>query len=1037
MIATVLGVLAANRTAWRRARNLRTAARSRQVVRRTSMLPGPLGWAALAGVLLMLAGAAVIAFHARLLWTVAQREQAPTALASLRTVLAGVSFTVPDKVGIVAGQNDGAMLLVATGMRAQEPLRIDMCTQVLDPAHPRLLPLRIGLSFNEAAALAARNEAAGRPATLRNIVLGDGLPHIEIGGGDARTGPLTLSWEGSARWVGDDGAAAQGNATFRQQGWLLLGEQDALHLYRRKNAACPQAGELVLQRYRAAAQPAASALVTVLPFNGPAVTARLAPGRYNVPNSPAPTVEDGTLFAELREHGLLRLRPDGLAELAPPDLAAWRALPAQARVAGAAQWDGPPLDSDAHRLLDHLYHRADGDYLREQVRVFNSERRLLAWRARALPDGARWLATASGAPLTTSASLPPSAARLFDRLPEGWGPWSRVAEAAERNELALALPAAASAGQTLELMLAGRVVSVRGASVRSREGACTGRACPAADSVQKMVLDLEPGARIVTLVASPIDAAGLAEARYRHLDVVGGQLAWRALPPAQAPVHEASANVTLADRNGVALWTGGQPSALAVQAGLAPLLGIRPEHVNSIAGMLARLPAASGEHSARLTLDLGMQVAAQSALECIGMRRGAWDGRACHGGKAIPPGRQAGLVLLDTEAGEILAAAGAGMASVDAANWDEVRNFDAADPAASPLRLPALQHDGGRDRSPGSTFKIVSALGLELAAQRDARLDAVLGGLPLDSLDALARAKGFAFRTAAATYPAQTTRAHITNFRDQGLSRRAQDGQLGLEQALTYSLNTWFAWSAELSDRTLLGKPEGGLPDLQALDPSALRAVRPILDMAWRLGFGQALRLDGGLLPAGYRWSDWDALQATPAGIDPVRSRHELRQMAIGLRMQATPLQMAVAAGAVGQGTTIVPRLLAELDGHAASAAPGQPLGVRLDRIRAGMKGVIDRGTGAGAFRDARFAPLRPGLYGKTGTAPTGERDANGRELATVWFTGWLEPGSMPGQRHRLAFATFVSRSEATGGEHAAPIVAALLDALGRRTPAH
>src|SRR5205085_4207888 len=218
---------------------------------------------------------------------------------------------------------------------------------------------------------------------------------------------------------------------------------------------------------------------------------------------------------------------------------------------------------------------------------------------------------------------------------------------------------------------------------------------------------------------------------------------------------------------------------------------------------------------------------------------------------------------------------------------------------------------GGAERSPGSTFKIVSALGLELAARQDARLDALLAGAPLGAINAAAAERGYAFRTDASTYPIDG-RARITNFRDQGLDRRAQDGRLGLQQALTYSLNTWFAWTGELSDRSLFGRPEGGAPDLQPLAPGSLDAVRPIVAMARRLGFGQALRLDGGLLPLDYPWSSWDALQTTPAGIDPVHTRHELRQMAIGLRMQATPLQMALAAGAVGQGRIIHPRLLAE-----------------------------------------------------------------------------------------------------------------------------
>ena len=368
---------------------------------------------------------------------------------------------------------------------------------------------------------------------------------------------------------------------------------------------------------------------------------------------------------------------------------------------------------------------------------------------------------------------------------------------------------------------------------------------------------------------------------------------------------------------------------------------------------------------------------------------------------------------------------GAGGGVAPATPWSELRDFDRVDPARSPLRQAALQHDGGSERSPGSTFKIVSALGLELAARRDPDLDALLGGQPLDRIDALARERGFAFRSGAATYPATGKGARITNFRDGTLERRAQDGKLGLEQALAYSLNTWFAWAAELGDASLFGKPAGGVPSLRAIDPEALAGVRPIVDMARRLGFEQPLALDGGLLPAAYDWRNWDALQASRAGIDPIGARHELRQMAIGLRMQATPLHMAMVAGAVGEGRAIAPRLLLSLNGRDAPAMAGASLGVRLDRVRAGLKGVVMHGTAASAFRAPEFDGLRGGLYGKTGTAPSGP---DGQ--ATVWFTGWLEPGSIPGSTRRVAFAAFVSRSEATGGEHAAPVVAGLLRSM-------
>jgi cell division protein FtsI/penicillin-binding protein 2 len=433
-----------------------------------------------------------------------------------------------------------------------------------------------------------------------------------------------------------------------------------------------------------------------------------------------------------------------------------------------------------------------------------------------------------------------------------------------------------------------------------------------------------------------------------------------------------------------------------------------------------------------MTLDLALQRASHAALDCIGMRRGRWDGAACSGGQTPPAGRQAGIVIIDTASGDVLAAAGAGTVPVGDANWNEVRDFDRANPDRSPLRLPAFQHDGGAHRSPGSTFKIVSALGLELAARRDPQIDALLAGMPLPALNRMAARRGFAFQTDAASYPAGTRLAHITNYKDQHLDRRAVDGRLGLSQALTYSLNTWFAWSGELSDASLFGKADGGAPDLRALDAGALDGVRPIAAMARRIGFERELRLDGGLLPDDFRWSAWDALQASVARIDPVHTRHELRQMAIGLRMQATPPHMTMAAGAVGEGRAIAPRLLLDLDGRKADRPDTAPLGVRLDRIRAGMKGVVDTGTAAGAFRAPQLASVRRGLSGKTGTSPSQVAGPDGvqRELATVWFTGWLEPGSLPGREGRIAVAAFVSHSEGSGGEHAAPVVAAVLASM-------
>jgi cell division protein FtsI/penicillin-binding protein 2 len=1044
MFATVFAGLAANGRARRRARNLRAGAVPG--VPAVCAVPGRAAmrwWLALAALGFVVAGAVLIAGHARSLGAAAASRSAAGSgpvrtLAAFQPALPGASFGVPLVPAVNLAAQPGGALLVVANVRAARPVVIDLCSQALAGAGGRLAPLRIGYRFADVARWAGRNATAASPVTLRNIVLAGGpMPQVDISGSLGMS--LQLAWRGEARWIGDASAGAiargpQGAVALGREGWLVWGENRALHIARRASAACAEGGELVLTSYPGEAG-SAGALVAGFPEHGPMRSAYLAPGDYRVPSDPPAELEDGALFDSLLARGFVRLAPKGMIETVPRDLLQWRAADPAQRAADLHGWDGVVLDARGLRLLERLHARADGAYVREQIRVFNGERRLLAWRLRP-GASATWLAQAGAVAAGTVETMPLGAARLFDSLPQGWAPWRRLADwpaGATSARLVLTLAQPARGDERIELMLAGRVRTIAGAALSGGRAVCGGRACTGADDVRELVLAPRPGTRQVVIEATPLDLAALngsGDGPYRHLQVKDGRLAWQAIAPLHRATPGVAAAVLLADRDGAPLWEAGGATAEARAAGLSTLLGLNPQHGSSVAGMLARVPAPDGRpHAATLTLDLGLQRAAQAVLDCVGVRRGQWDGARCLGGAAPPAGRQAGLVLLDTGSGDILAAASsAAGASPAAANWNELRDFDRVDPARSPLRQAAFQHDGGAERSPGSTFKIVSALGLELAAQRDPRLDDLLGGMPLADLNRFAAARGFAFRTDGATYPYNGHGARITNFRDGTLDRRAQDGKLGLAQALTWSLNTWFAWSAELSDASLFGKAQGGAPSLRALDDTAFTGVRPIAEMAQRLGFERPLPLDGGLLPPDFAWRNWDALQASVAGFDPIGSRHELRQMAIGLRMQATPLHMALAAGAVGEGRAIAPRLLLALDGRRAAAQQGAPLGVRLDRIRAGLHGVVAKGTAASAFRAAQFDGMRPGLYGKTGTAPVGQ---DGQ--ATVWFTGWLEPGSIPGQTRRLAFAAFVSRSEATGGEHAAPVVAAMLRTMAQK----
>ena len=1007
--ATLIDAVAAGRTARRRGRNLRLGARPA-----TRGRPDLNLWLLLAcGAAVF--GAVVLVLAARSLPASGGVHADTAALAVLQPLLGGATVRVPREPGIDIVQHGAAALVVASGMRLEAPLRVDLCTQLREPRRTSLAPLRIGYPFADLAATSS---------TVLLSAPGSTMPRADLDG-DGR-GALRLRWDagaGRAAWIGDAGngvlaRGARGAGLLGSAGWLVW-KDGALRFTRRASSACPQAGELLLQRL--VPGPAGIGLVQAFGPGAVLPALHLAPGAYQVPASRPRGLEDALLFEQLQARGLIRLGANGLAELAPRDLAAWIAAGPQGR-APLPGWEGLRLDEAGRKLLDRLYYRADGAYVREQLRVFNSERRLLAWRLRP-GSQAQWQASVGAVPVAQDEGLPVAAMRLFARLPEDWAPWRRVAAWDGGGQAATAL-LALDRVEPLEMLLAGRLRRVSGASVTVR-GACDGRACRDPDAVQHVLLAPQPGARRIVLEVEPLDLAqlaGTADAAYRHVRVEGGRLGWHALPAAQSPLRPALAEVRLSGRGGEALWTDGRASAAAQAAGLGPLLGVHREHASSVAGMLARLPGSA--HTARLSLDLGLQAAAQAALECIGLRQGRWDGKQCHGGGAVPVERQAGLVLLDAGNGDVLAAAGGGMGAIDPARWPEVRDFDRADPARSPLRLPAFQHDGGARRAPGSTFKVVTALGLEAAAHGDARLERLLGGMPLADIDGMARDSGYGFRTGAPAYPLDGG-ARITNFREQLAGSRAVEGRFGLAQAMTHSVNTWFAWTAELGDRSLGGRAHGGMPGVRALEPEALDGLRPVAGMARKLGFGTPLRLDGGLLPEDFRWTAWDALQASPALLDPIQTRHEVRQMAIGLRMQATPLQMALVAAAVGQGRLVAPRLLLELDGRPAALRPGEQLGVRLDRIRAGMKGVVEGGTAASAFRGREFDGLRRGLFGKTGTAPTGDEG-----MATVWFMGWLEPGSLPGQTRRLAFAAFVSQSGLTGGAHAAPMVAAVLRSM-------
>jgi hypothetical protein len=1012
---------------WRRARNVRKGqgARGPRVPRQALALAALFMLAAGAGALL-------IVIHARMLGAAA--GQAPLAASltaeSLQGALPGAAFTVPAAPGLQLAVVDGGALAIVGGMQAAPPLRLDLCSQMQAGAQPRLVPLRIGYHFDDVARWVAHKEASGALVTLRNVALAapatTGMPQVQVSGSAVPgfDGPdglgLQLRWDieaGSARWLGDasQGKVSEGpggSASFLRDGWLAWGTS-ALRVQRRRSAAC-EAGELLLQLYRPGAATPRS-LVTAYPAHGKPLAAWLAAGQYQVPQAPRSSLEDQALFEQLQARSLVRLAAGGQVELAPRDLAAWQKADAASR-APLPGWEHLAPSAADRALIARLYHGADGRYVREQVDIFNSERRLLAWRLRPGPALGQWQAGAASASVPVSGAMPPAAARLFAELPQGWSPWTRIAAwpaGAGGAELALQLEKPAAPGDSVELMIAGRLLALSGARLRGQpQAVCSGRACPARDAAQVLTLDLAPGARRVLLSVAPLDMAALArpgDQQYRHLRVDGGRLAWQALPGVAAGARaHAPVPVTLTDRNGAMLWSGSGPTPAAMAAGLGTLLGVRAEHVSGVAGMLARTPSATGApHSARLAIDLALQAASQRALDCIGLKHGRLDGARCEGTRAPPNGRQAGIVVVDADNGDVLAAAGAGLPAVDAANWAEVRDFDRSNPARSPLRLPALQHDGGAHRSPGSTFKVISALGLEQAAQGRpagrgaAGRDAAAGAQPH-------RQRGLRLPDRRRHLPGgrQGCAHHQLQGPAPGPARPGRQARPGPGADL--QPEHLVRLDRRIERRSLFGRPEGGAPTCRR--SSRARSTPCARSSTWRAGSASNRRCGstaaccrpistGGLgRAAGQR-----------ARHRPDPRRHELRQMAIGLRMQATPLQMALVAGAVGEGRTIAPRLLLALDGRQAAA----PAGAAARRApgphprRHEGRGRQRHGGRRLPRRRLRGAAARPVRQDRH-RAQSGPGRGPGHRLVHRLAGA----GQLPGQPHRLAFAVFVSHSE-------------------------
>jgi cell division protein FtsI/penicillin-binding protein 2 len=778
---------------------------------------------------------------------------------------------------------------------------------------------------------------------------------------------------------------------------------------------------------------------------------RLPPGEHTVPAVDRSPMEDKALFDRALALGLIRLGNDQQIEWAPVDLE--RAAAAGLSIPG---WEKVQIADPAVRRTHKGLHRsANGQFVRSQLLHFNARRQWLAVRVRAASatgavsewgDLRYWQAESKSQILNLANDLPAVASRLFATLPVGWSPWVRVASwplaLADRDaaanapvRLTLAPPPGARPGQRIDVLALGRLLGVDGGRIVASEAVCQTTACPAPEVLTQVRIELGAGQLILTLAPElRFNQLRPAAAEFARVQLRQGKLVWMEPPKGFAPATPAE--VTILARDGTPLFAQGRLTAMASELGVGELIGLDASQPAGVFGMLGRL----GRHGrsttvATLSLEPKLQTLADQVLECVGQHEATWDVRAARcndstdGVTKIPSRRIASLVMMDAENGEILAVSGTPHAppGVSAA---ELNAFDRFNAGASLLRIHAWQHNGDNRYSPGSTFKLIDALMIEMWAAGNPERQELLEGQSPEQWNALGSPLGF--NMSANCYPLPCDKEKIDNFGKKPTLNNLKEGRFGLVQALEKSVNTWFAWMVERSDATAVLAPT-----IHPLGEKGLEEARPLLAMANRLGFEHVRRLDGGLLPADFAWQSEDPLQTVASRFDPILDTHNIRLQAIGQRMQVTPLQMAEVAAAIATGRVVTPRLLIGLDGRQATNMAAPELGVELARIHRGMKAVVDSGTAAQAFSGAAFVGIRPGVYGKTGTADMvtsasdGENGTAGHpKLKVVWFVGYLQPGTLPGQRRPVAFAVSISHSPLLGGAHAAKVIAALLETL-------
>lgn len=739
------------------------------------------------------------------------------------------------------------------------------------------------------------------------------------------------------------------------------------------------------------------------------------------------------LFEQLRKQKLLSIDDDGQVHLPEKDdVLAERAKGSSAEL------------SHLQALIDELYYRQHGKRVQKQVALWNYTRRLAAIRDNRpqTDDSNRWQVSNENAlPVDVFSLVPLSFGYLTEgKLQTGFNDWLGASHSSQRLIFRSEFDVSTAKTRTVTLHIIGKPDVSALTAYKPRLTTCTPEGCskttshaPASVTIVRLTLPAKP-VRLeipVSTIRNPTNAvSGLALMRVDEEQVQSVQRAidndcaavpkpkdesptktvlWnncrlalnrqqsdghrKPYKPFQIITQDGEALTKAYDQNHLSDM--GKATDYTQKNGLLALIGQDKHDDYSLSGLMWQSDLAGAENRLQLTLDSRLQHIAQQALE---------KGIQTHQGKRSQQ-RRAAVVMLHPKTGQILAAANYPNPAAGSHWWDR-KAISQLYPTLDPYRFNPWQGLDGNN-TPGSTFKIVTALAAMQAAKDNPQLENMLEGLRPEQYQASLglNPASLQYQVGDMKKPVKTHSIHEANaplFAGQcGKTERAR-GKVGLAEATSKSLNNWFMHLGVLLDRSHI--KQTGQPSI-------------LLSTAEQLGFDQVYSLGATGLKhyQGNRQQRGDVLNAFGGrlGLKEQPAVFMLANNSYGQGLSTTPLQIARLAATVATGKDRQPQLIQQIGNQ--RIKPHKATTVRMpyrDALKMGMSAVVLTGTAKRKFDPS----LKCQVYGKTGTAEV-EGGNN-----SMWFMGWYEPEP---KRPELAFACMATHypNRVYGADVCAPII--------------